>query len=138
MSPAGFDIEAVREFVGERSFVAGEQIAADRRVDVIAAEDDSVSAHVTGESVYLVELRGWGGEGGCTCPAFDKFGPCKHMAAVALTFNDMDPLDLAEVRGRLSRLRDGLALDSKEGLIARIIDLAKQHPIVLRALDPRD
>jgi len=139
MTAARFDIAAVRDFVGERPFAAGESYAAEGRVDLIAVEDDGLSAHVTGgEDTYLVELRGWGGEGGCTCLAYDKFGPCKHMAAAALAFNAADPLDLAKVRGRLSRLRDGLDLDSKDELIARIIDLAKQHPVLLRALDPRD
>ncbi|MDB5457004.1 MAG: zinc finger domain protein, partial [Caulobacter sp.] len=101
-----FDIAAVRAFVGERPFAAGESYAAEGRVELIAVEDDGLSAHVIGgEDTYLVELRGWSGEGGCTCLAYDKFGPCKHMAAAALAFNAMDPQSLAKVRGRLSRLR---------------------------------
>jgi hypothetical protein len=68
------------------------------------------------------------GEGACTCPGFDKFGACKHQAAVVVAANLLDGTGRGYVRDRLARLRDGLALESKDALIERIVDLAKKDP----------
>jgi uncharacterized Zn finger protein len=45
-----------------------------------------VTARCAGTKVYRVTLtlKGKRLSGDCTCPAFDEFGPCKHMAATGL------------------------------------------------------
>lgn len=75
-----------------------------------------------------------GRRGACTCPGFEKFGACKHQAAVVTAAN---AADLSKVRERMSRLRDGLALDSREALIERLVELARVQPTVLAALEDR-
>ena len=75
------------------------------------------------------------GEGACTCPGFDKFGACKHQAAVVVAANLLDGTGRGYVRDRLARLRDGLALESKDALIERIVELAKRDPKVLAGLE---
>lgn len=131
-----FDAEAWRERMDERWFDTGAAMAEAGAVDLVAIEDEKVTAHVTGSvgDLYVVELRAPAGEGSCTCPGFEKFGACKHQAAVVTAAN---AADLAKVRDRMARLRDGLALDSREALIERLVELARLQPAVLASLEGR-
>ncbi|CAN5135221.1 SWIM zinc finger family protein [soil metagenome] len=130
-----FDIAAWRERMDERWFESGAQLAEAGAVDLVAIEDDAVTAHVKGGDLYVVTLRAPNGEGACTCPGFDKFGACKHQAAVVVATNLLDATGLGYVRDRMARLRDGLTLERKEALIERIVELAKQDPKVLSGLE---
>lgn len=132
-----FDEVAWRSRMDERWFESGAQLAEEGKVDLVAIEDDSVTAHVTGSvgDLYVVALRAPDGEGACTCPGFDKFGACKHQAAVVVAANLLDATGRGYVRDRLARLRDGLALESKDALIERIVELAKHDPKVLAGLE---
>jgi uncharacterized Zn finger protein len=134
-----FDTDAWRERMDERWFDTGAAMAEAGAVDLVSIEDDEkVTAHVTGSvgDLYVVELRAPAGEGACTCPGFEKFGACKHQAAVVTAAN---AADLSKVRDRMARLRDGLALDSREALVERLVELARVQPAVLAALeDGRD
>jgi uncharacterized Zn finger protein len=131
-----FDVEAWRERMDERWFDTGAAMAEAGAVDLVAIEDEKVTAHVTGSvgDLYVVELRAPAGEGSCTCPGFEKFGACKHEAAVVTAAN---AADLSKVRDRMARLRDGLALDSREALVERLAELARVQPAVLAALEGR-
>lgn len=132
-----FDEGAWRGRMDERWFESGAAMAEEGAVDLVAVEDDAVTAHVTGSGgdLYVVSLRAPDGEGACTCPGFDKFGACKHQAAVVVAANLLDVTGRGYVRERLARLRDGLALESKDALIERIVDLAKRDPKVLAGLE---
>lgn len=131
-----FDQEAWRERMDERWFDTGATMAEAGAVDLVAIEDEKVTAHVTGSvgDLYVVTLRAPAGEGSCTCPGFEKFGACKHQAAVVVAANTAD---LTKVRERMAKLRDGLALDSKDALIERLAELARVQPGVLAALEGR-
>jgi len=131
-----FDQESWRERMDERWFDTGVAMAEKGDVDLVAIEDEKVTAHVTGSvgDLYVVELRAPNGEGSCTCPGFEKFGACKHQAAVVTAAN---AADLAKVRERMAKLRDGLALDTKDALIERLAELARLQPAVLAALEGR-
>jgi uncharacterized Zn finger protein len=118
-----------------RWFDSGVQLAESGAVDLVAIEDDSVTAHVKGGELYVVSLRAPAGEGACTCPGFEKFGACKHQAAVVVAANLLDATGRQYVQGRLARLRDGLALESREALIERLVELAKREPTVLAGLE---
>ena len=132
-----FDAETWRERMDERWFESGVALAETGDVGLVSIEDDAVSAHVTGSAgdLYVVELRAPAGEGRCDCPGFEKFGACKHQAAVVVAANALDEPGLQAVRDRMSRLRDGLALDSREALVERLVDLARRHPKVLAILE---
>ncbi|KRA65798.1 hypothetical protein ASD79_00495 [Caulobacter sp. Root655] len=130
-----FDIGAWRERMDGRWFDSGVQLAEAGAVDLVAIEDDSVTAHVRGGELYVVSLRAPAGDGACTCPGFEKFGACKHQAAVVVAANLLDATGRQYVQGRLARLRDGLALESREALIERLVDLAKRDPKVLASLE---
>ncbi len=131
-----FDQDAWRERMDERWFDTGAAMAEAGAVDLVSIEDEKVTAHVTGSvgDLYVVELRAPAGEGSCTCPGFEKFGACKHQAAVVVAANTAD---LAKVRERMAKLRDGLALDSQDALIERLAELARIQPAVLAALEGR-
>jgi len=132
-----FDADAWRARMDERWFESGAQLAEGGKVDLVAIEDDAVTAHVTGSvgDLYIVSLRAPDGEGACTCPGFDKFGACKHQAAVVVAANLLDGTGRGYVRDRLAKVRDGLALESKDALIERIVELAKKDPKVLAGLE---
>lgn len=131
-----FDTEAWRERMDERWFDTGVAMAEAGAVDLVSIEDDKVTAHVTGSvgDLYVVQLWAPAGEGTCTCPGFEKFGACKHQAAVVSAAN---AADLSKVKDRMARLRDGLALDSREALVERLAELARLQPAVLAALEGR-
>jgi len=131
------DEGAWRGRMDERWFESGSAMAEGGAVDLVAIEDDAVTGHVTGSAgdLYVVTLRAPDGEGACTCPGFDKFGACKHQAAVVVAANLLDATGRGYVRDRLARLRDGLALESKDALIERIVELAKKNPKVLAGLE---
>jgi uncharacterized Zn finger protein len=135
MSPL-FDSEAWRERMDERWFDTGVAMAEAGAVDLVAIEDDKLTAHVTGSvgDLYVVQLWAPAGQGTCTCPGFEKFGACKHQAAVVTAAN---AADLSKVRERMAKLRDGLNLDGKDALIERLAELARLQPAVLAALEGR-
>jgi uncharacterized Zn finger protein len=137
MSATLFDADSWRGRMDERWFESGAAMAEAGAVDLVAIEDDAVTAHVTGSGgdLYVVSLRAPNGEGACTCPGFDKFGACKHQAAVVVAANLLDATGRGYVRERLARLRDGLALESKDALIERIVELAKADPKMLAELE---
>jgi hypothetical protein len=54
---------------------------------------------------------------------------------VVVAANLLDATGRQYVQGRLARLRDGLALESREALIERLVDLAKREPTVLVGLE---
>lgn len=135
MSPL-FDSDAWRERMDERWFDTGVAMAEAGAVDLVAIEDDKLTAHVTGSvgDLYVVQLWAPAGQGTCTCPGFEKFGACKHQAAVVTAAN---AADLSKVRERMAKLRDGLNLDGKDALIERLAELARLQPAVLAALEGR-
>lgn len=134
MSKPRFDLEAFRHRMSEGSFANGLDMAADGAIQLVALEDEIVTAHVQGGELYVVELRP-PAEGTCTCPGFDKFGACKHQVGVAAAVNALDTAGLQKAQGRMARLRDGLALESQEALIERLVELARRRPDVLAALE---
>ncbi|HWT52123.1 MAG TPA: SWIM zinc finger family protein [Caulobacter sp.] len=131
-----FDIDAWRERMNQSWFDSGVDMANNGNVDLVAIDEDLVTAHVTGSKgdLYVVELRAPAGQGACTCPAFLDYGGCKHQAAVVTAAN---AADLAKVRERMAQLRDGLALDGEEALIQRLADLGRRYPQVLAELEGR-
>lgn len=134
MTPPRFDLDAFRDRMSEGSFANGLDMATGGAVQLVAIEDEIVTAHVQGGELYVVELRP-PAEGACTCPGFDKFGACKHQVGVAAAVNALDVAGLQKTQGRMARLRDGLALESQEALIERLVELARRRPDVLAALE---
>ena len=137
MSALRFDLEALRERLGEKRFLRAESYADRGMVRLLAIEDRRVSALVSGETgaVYRVELSE-SGEGWCACPDFAETSACKHLGATALTASGIDPAAARRLNGRLARIREALAFEDTRALTEVIVRLAREVPGVLEALEP--
>jgi len=95
-----FDQESWRERMDERWFDTGVAMAEKGDVDLVAIEDEKVTAHVTGSvgDLYVVELRAPNGEGSCTCPGCSWSSP-RRPAIRAQPF--APPVKFHEARCRL-------------------------------------
>ncbi len=103
---------------------------------VLAIEAARVLAMVEGTEDYKVVLTGRGQDigGSCTCPAFEDWGFCKHMAATGLVANATGD-DAAQDEHPLERIRAYLRAKSVDALVEMIVGLAKDDPALLRRLD---
>ena len=75
----------INEFIDERYRERGKRYCEDGMIQFSEINAANISAKCVGTHVYLVNLSFKKDQlqGDCDCPAFDKFGPCKHMAALA-------------------------------------------------------
>jgi uncharacterized Zn finger protein len=138
MSKRPFDLDVLKEMVGPKVFARGEGYAEAGYVELVDTDEDAILAHVHGSETYVVDMTPSMNAGLCTCPAFEDWGFCKHLVAVAMVYNDSTENELKGVRGRMSRLREGLALEDREALIARLVDLARRYPEVLTDIEDAD
>ena len=101
MTPSGrprFNVSTLEELAGAKVFARGQEYFRNGHVTIISIEKERVLADVAGTENYRTLLTGrgksFGGE--CSCPAFEDWGFCKHMAAVALAVNAGEGGDVAE------------------------------------------
>lgn len=131
---ARFDIDALKELVGEKAFARGEAYWRDGLVTIIDIDGKRVRAEVSGTENYRTIVTGQGRVlgGECSCPAFSDYGPCKHMAAAALVANDGEACG---AEGALKRIRAHLAKKDAAALVDLIVDLADRDPSLFRRLE---
>lgn len=132
-----FDIDALGEIAGEKVFARGEVYYRSGQVQLLAIEPGRVLAQVEGTEDYRTELTGSGDRigGNCSCPAFEDWGVCKHVVAVALAANAASMDANAEGVGALSRIRAHLKQKSVDVLVGIILDLAERDSALFRKLD---
>ena len=130
-----FDTDALRGLAGDKVFARGEAYHRDGQVRLLAIEARRVLAQVAGTDDYRTVLTGRGKriDGECSCPAFEDWGFCKHMVAVALAANAAGGDGDAD--GALARIRDHLKKKGVDALVGMIVDLAEQDPLLFRRLD---
>lgn len=133
-SRSRFDAGALQKFAGEKVFARGEAYHRDGQVAILAIERARVLALVTGTEEYRTVVAGGGADigGECSCPAFDDWGFCKHMVAVALAANDVDE-DAPEM-GALTLIRDHLRQENKVALVRMILSQAERDIDLFRQL----
>jgi tetratricopeptide (TPR) repeat protein len=129
-----FDIDALRDLAGDKSFARGEAYYREGQVIILSIDRARIVAQVAGTEDYRTELRGRGKkiDGECSCPAFEDWGFCKHMVAVALAANEAG--DSAGV-GAIPRIRDHLKKKGVDTLVDMIIDMAERDLELFRRLD---
>jgi uncharacterized Zn finger protein len=139
MKALRFDMDALRERLGDKRFKRAEGYAERGWVRIIAVENRRVAAMVTGErgDIYSVEADE-AGDGLCTCPDFAETRACKHMGALALVAEGLEPTQTRLLNGRFARLRDTLALEDAGALAEIILSLARRVPGVLEAMEGED
>jgi len=131
-----FDGDRLRELVDERAFAQGEKYFRDNRVSITSLETKRVAAQVAGVEDYRCVLTGRGRkiDGKCACRAFEDFGFCKHLVAVALAANEADPegeLDREAAQRLIGRyLRE---MDN-DGLVEIILEVADQDESLFHRL----
>ncbi len=132
-----FDPDALRAFAGDKVFARGEAYFRAGLVNILAIEQDRVLAEVEGTEDYRTVLTGDGAKigGECSCPAFDNWGFCKHMAATALAANEGGTEEMAESGGKMERIRDHLKAKGVDTLVEMIVALAECDPALFRRLD---
>lgn len=132
-----FDLDALRDHLPDKLYQRGEGYAEGGRVNVIGQHGGRVVAQIDGESGrYTVEVNEADvADAACSCPAFDDWGLCKHMAALAIAANALEAGAADHARARLVRLEQALEMEGAEALAARLIALAKADPNILAALE---
>jgi len=77
-------ISDLKNLIDEPYLSRGREYFQGGLVDLVSIKIDEVKAKAVGSRVYRVTLTNKRSylEGQCSCPAFEDFGPCKHMAAV--------------------------------------------------------
>lgn len=136
-SPPRFDIDALRDLAGEKAFARGEAYFRGGQVEILTLEPASVVAQVTGTEDYRTVLSGRGKKigGECSCPAFEDWGFCKHMVAVALAANAAGGDRETQGAGTLERIRGHLKSKGADALVAMIVDLAERDAALYRKLE---
>ena len=131
-----FDLDALRERAGAKTFARGEAYHRDGRVEILILEPQRVLAQVAGAGDYRTTVTGrgraFGGE--CDCPAFAESGFCKHMIAVALAVNAAGE-DGSEGVAMLARIRRHLKAKGVDALVKLVLELAEQDRDLLRRLE---
>lgn len=130
-----FDVEALRDLAGGKVFTRGESYFRSGQVEILTYEPARVVAQVAGIEDYRTVLTGSGKRigGECSCRAFEEWGICKHMVAVALMANAEGGKPAGE--GKLSRIRQHLKSKSIDALVEMIVELAERDPKIYRKLD---
>ena len=137
-TPGGrFDLDFVRELAGDKVFARGVEYHRDGQVEILGIDSRRVLAQVAGTEDYRTELTGRGAaiDGSCSCPAFEDWGFCKHMVAVALAANEAGEGAAAEGGGALGRIRAHLKTKGVDALADMIVELAERDPALFRKLD---
>ena len=132
-----FDVDTLRKLAGDKVFARGEHYSSGGQVGILIVEPKRVLAQVAGTEDYRTELTGRGKtiRGECSCPAFEDWGFCKHMVAVALAVNAMGKDGEAEGAGALARIRGHLKEKGSDTLVDMIMDIAERDPVLFRKLD---
>lgn len=141
MRPKGgtrFDIEVIRALAGPKVFARGEDYFRGNQVQILDMETGRVLAQVIGSEPYRTELRDRANaiDGQCSCRAFEDFGFCKHMVAVALAANAAgNESGDGTAGGALSRIRDHLRTKSVDFLVEMIVQMAERDLRLFRKLE---
>ena len=132
-----FEVAALRDVAGEKSFARGAAYYEDGHVEIVTFDEVRVVAKVIGSEVYQCELLGAGKKfsGACSCPAFSEGVFCKHLVATALTANDLGPEALEQAANRFAKIREHLRGKGIEGLVDMVVGLAERDPPLLKELE---
>lgn len=125
--------EHIIDLCEERYRERGMQILRDGMVELLKVTDTKATAKCLGTRMYKVELELDDGKlvGECTCPAFEDFGPCKHMAAVAhaVRQSGYEPSEQYEdEKEEAERIERHLMKKSKSQLVSMIMQVIYEDP----------
>ena len=129
-------------------FSRGQSYFEDGAVSLISIENDKVKAESLGSRLYEINLyfdkKSGLLDGNCSCPAFEDYGPCKHMVATGLAliannnggYNPNEEFE--DRRNELTRLRNSLMKKSRKELVDIILKIADDDPEIYYMLDDEE
>lgn len=90
----------ISSLIEERYVQRGREYYAQGMVDLITISETKVIAKCAGTRHYKTKLELKNGvlSDECSCPAFEDFGPCKHMAAVCYASLQSTRQDMRQAR----------------------------------------
>ena len=130
------DIEAISAETGATIFKKGEQLLINKKVAVKSRNENSMTAKVSGQSVYRVKLEIADDKivrASCTCPAISYQEFCKHCVAAALAFNQQDD-QCFEVEDDEHKIRVHLLQKTPEQLVDQLMDFVLDDPVKYKRL----
>jgi len=130
------DIEAISAETGATIFKKGEQLLINKKVAVKSRNENSMTAKVSGQSVYRVKLEIADDKivrASCTCPAISYQEFCKHCVATALAFNQQDDQCFA-VEDDEHKIRVHLLQKTPEQLVDQLMDFVLDDPVKYKRL----
>jgi hypothetical protein len=132
-----FDVDALRDFVGDKVYSRGEVYWRDGLVELLVNGPKRVLAQVAGTEDYRVELMGRGEsvDGTCSCRAFGDWGYCKHLVATALAANAAGSGAEAESLDVFAGIRRYLNGKDIPTLVEMIMDCVGRDPVLFRRLE---
>ncbi|MEL6539206.1 MAG: SWIM zinc finger family protein [Bacteroidota bacterium] len=132
--------EQLNKFVDEPYLSRGEKYCDEGLVGIVKEGKKYVKAQVLGSTMYEVTLRLINKRlsGECNCPAFEDFGPCKHIAATGLALLKGEnyvysPVYERRAQGK-SRIEELLIRQAKSKLVALLLPVINENPDMLLQL----
>ncbi len=119
----------LENLVEERYRKRGEQYYADGIVELTSVTDKKAVAKCAGTRLYTttINLNGNSLSGKCSCPAFDDFGPCKHMAATAYAVMNKKNYAPSEAFHDIKEMDEQLQRVLQRKTKAELIDIIYQY-----------
>jgi len=131
----------VKSFVEEPYYSRGRICFRAGAIRIISCGDTIAQAKVLGTRLYNVTIRVVAGRltGTCSCPAFDDFGPCKHIAGTCFALmasQQKKPSykvaeDVVIYMDKFGYLEGLLKKRKKQELIDFLVSLSAECPEVL-------
>lgn len=129
-------IRDVKNLVNEPYFSRGTGYFEDGMVKFTSIEKTRVTAITLGTRVYETSLfiKKSGLDGACSCPAYDDYGPCKHMAATGLALiaykkkKYVSSEEIEEKAEEIKELEKVLMKKTKAELVAMLLDFSHDNP----------
>lgn len=136
-------INQIKDFVDKPYFSGGMEYYQDGSVKILSITDHKVKAKISGTIIYKVELTLKDDflDGDCSCPAFENFDPCKHIAATGLAVIAFNKNVSYKVSGRYSKIIDksekfekSLLNKTRNELIEMIVKINDHYPEIIEEL----
>jgi uncharacterized Zn finger protein len=126
----------IERLIEERYRQRGRQYFLQGLVELTSVTNAKVTAKCAGTKLYKVRLELQDGklQGACSCPAFEDFGPCKHIAAtcyatMAKCRQGYAPSEeYQERKEELGRLERYLTRKSKSELVMLVLQMIQEEP----------
>lgn len=121
----------LRKLAGAKVYARGQAYHLEGRVVLASVEPTRVVGHVLGSEVYRGELRRRGEkvEATCECRAFEDWGFCKHLVAIALAAAETGAGD------RAAALRAHLVARGAESLADLVLEIMCHAPDLRRRVE---